>query len=424
MLCVIFLNCVGTISSSLDIEKQVSYVIRTDFAITNVASSSLIKGFVSRKDALNQQAIQDIKKQPGIIDGAPVYKNTIEDTNVTYDFGHSLTDEIFTNENNGMIFGFDKNYMKFGLGDDKRPICNVYGMEESAIARMDLRQGEMDTHSLYEKMSKGEGVIVGVEVNRTNMLLIEDLDFVDVGQVITVYKNGQPVKKLPILAKAAINGDDLEIGYTCNGPIEVGGDGLFLYLSENIYKELYDKPTIYKYAFNMEKEHQLEMTEFLDNYTKIDTSVNYLTSQSARKDALNTRTMIHFVGGLVGIIFGLVGVLNLMNTLITTILTRRHEFATMQSIGMTNRQLKKMIVFESVYYALGACLLGLIFSALCNLTLIRGILSSMWQYNFHFTLLPAFIVSISLFLVSIIVPILALKFFHKGSIVEQLRVTE
>lgn len=424
MLCVIFLNCVGTISSSLDIEKQVSYVIRTDFAITNVASSSLIKGFVSRKDALNQQAIQDIKKQPGIIEGAPVYKNTIEDTNVTYDFGHSLTDEIFTNENNGMTFGFDKNYMKFGLGDDKRPICNVYGMEESAIARMDLRQGEMDTHLLYEKMSKGEGVIVGVEVNRTNMLLIEDLDFVDVGQIITVYKNGQPVKKLPILAKAAINGDDLEIGYTCNGPIEVGGDGLLLYLSENIYKELYDKPTIYKYAFNVEKEHQLEMTEFLDNYTKIDTSVNYLTSQSARKDALNTKTMIHFVGGLVGIIFGLVGVLNLMNTLITTILTRRHEFATMQSIGMTNRQLKKMIVLESVYYALGACLLGLIFSALCNLTLIRGILSSMWQYNFHFTLLPAFIVSISLFLVSIIVPILALKFFHKGSIVEQLRVTE
>ena len=97
----------------------------------------------------------------------------------------------------------------------------------------------MDTHLLYEKMSKGEGVIVGVEVNRTNMLLIEDLDFVDVGQIITVYKNGQPVKKLPILAKAAINGDDLEIGYTCNGPIEVGGDGLLLYLSENIYRQQY-----------------------------------------------------------------------------------------------------------------------------------------------------------------------------------------
>ncbi|MDE6905945.1 MAG: ABC transporter permease [Lachnospiraceae bacterium] len=425
MLCVILLNCVGTISSSLDIEKQVSYMIRTDFAITNAASSNLIKGFVSREDKLNPQAVRDIGNRPGITEGAPVYKNTIEDRNVTYDFGHSCTKEIYTNENNGMEFGFDSQYMKFGLGDDKRPICNVYGMEECAIARMDIRQGEKDAHLLYEKMSRGEGVLVGVEVNRVNMRPIEDLDFVDVGQVITVYKDGHPVRKLPVLAKAAINGDDAEIGYTCNGPTEVGGDGLFLYLPDNIYKELYDEPVVYKYAFNVEEEHQGEMAEFLEDYTSnVDTSVSYLTAQSARENALRTRTMIHFVGGMAGTIFGFAGVLNLINTLITTILTRRHEFATMQSIGMTRGQLTKMMVFESVYYALGACLLGLLWAAVMNLTLIFGILNSRWEYTFHFTLVPALGVSIVLLLVSGIVPVLALKVFNKGSIVEQLRVAE
>ena len=49
--------------------------------------------------------------------------------------------------------------------------------------------------------------------------------------------------------------------------------------------------------------------------------------------------MINFVGGLVGVIFGIAGILNLINMMITTILTRRHEFAAMQSIGMTARQL-------------------------------------------------------------------------------------
>ena len=34
------------------------------------------------------------------------------------------------------------------------------------------------------------------------------------------------------------------------------------------------------------------------------------------------------------------GLINFTNMMITNIITRRHEFATMQSIGMTNRQLR------------------------------------------------------------------------------------
>lgn len=425
MLCIVLLNSVGTVSASLDIEKQVSFMIRTDFAVTNAVSSNLTKGFVFRKDALSDQAVKDIMAQPGIIQGAPVYKNTAEDTNVTYDFEHPLTGETFKKQDSGLYFGFDENYMSFGLGEDKRPVCNVYGMEESAIARMDLREGELDAHVLFGKMLKGEGVLVGVEADRVNMQFIEALDFTDVGQVITVYKNGRPVKKLPVLAKAAMNGDDQEIGFTCNGPLEVGGDGLSLFMPAAIFEELYDEPAVYKYAFNVEKDRREEMTRFLENYTaNIDTSVSYLTSQSARENALRTRTMLRFVGGLAGLILGFAGVLNLVNTMITTIITRRHEFAAMLSIGMSGRQLTEMVVFESVYYTLGACMLGLVMAALSGITLIRSILSSMWQYTFHFTLLPAFAVSAVLLAVSVIVPVLALRIFNRGSITQQLRVAE
>ena len=63
-------------------------------------------------------------------------------------------------------FGFDEIYNSYGLGNDGRFICNVYGMEETALARMDLREGETDAHALFQKMSAGEGVLVGVHVNR------------------------------------------------------------------------------------------------------------------------------------------------------------------------------------------------------------------------------------------------------------------
>lgn len=425
MLCVILLNCVGTAAGSLDVEKQVSYMIRTDFAVTNAAAMNNMKGFTFREDALNKQVIDAINAQPGVTDGAPVYKNTAEDTNVTYEWDHEFLEDGEIREETGLYAMFDEEGGSFHTGEDRRPVCNVYGMEESTVARLDLQEGETDAHTLYSQMEDGEGVIVGVEVDRMDMSLNPDYDLTDIGEIITVYKDGQPVMELPVLAKAAINGDDMEIGFTCQGPHNVGGDGLFIYLPANIYKELYDEPVIYKYAFDVEEDQRENMTEFLDQYMKNeDTSINYLSSQSARESAEGMRTMIHFVGGLIGVIFGIAGVLNLINTLITSILTRRHEFATMQSIGMTDRQLTKMMIFEGVYYAAGACVLGLVLAALLDLTIIKNLLRSMWMFTFHFTLLPALAVSVVLMVVSAVVPVLALRFFNKGSIVEQLRVAE
>lgn len=424
-LCVILLNSVGTAAGSLDIEKQVAYMIRTDFAVTSAAAMNGSKGFMFREDALSDQVIADISAQPGITDASPIYKNTANDTDVTYDWGHTFLDEEAVNEVSGLTIRYDENYANFGVGDDGHPLCNVYGMEESAVARLDLREGETNAHALYEEMAGGKGVIVGVNADRADMSIDKAFDFIDVGKTITVYKKGQPTMELPVLAKAAINGDDQEIGFTCNGPMEVGGDRLFLYLPANIYKKLYDKPSIYKYSFNVAKNRQEHMTAFLDHYVHTaDTDINYLSAQSARESAEGERTMINFVGGLIGVIFGIAGILNLINTMITTILTRRHEFATMRSIGMTTRQLTKMMIYESIYYAIGACLFGIVMAALLDLTVIKNLLGSMWHFTFRFTLMPAFAASLILMAVSAIVPILALRYFNKGSIVEQLRVAE
>lgn len=424
MLCVVLLNCVGTLAGSMDVEKQVAYMLRTDFAVTNVETMNNMKGFRQRDLAVSDQTMNDIASQPEVTDATPVYKNTIEDTNVTYGFGLSFT-ETFTDEETNLEFGMTADGMGFNLGSDGNPLCNVYGMEQTSIARMDIREGETNATALYEKMEKGEGILLGVDVNRQTMQFTPELDFLDIGDIITVYQDGQPVMDLPVLAKAALNGDDTEIGYVCSGPFAVGGIGLFLYLPTDLYKELYDEPAVYKYAFNVEESQRDAMTAYLNSYMEhTDPTINYLSSESARQGAEGTRIMINFVGGLIGIIFGIAGILNLLNTLITTILARRHEFATMQSIGMTNRQLTKMMIFEGVFYALGASVLGLVLAAILNLTIVQSIAGKIWYFTFHFSLVPALAASVALLIVAAIIPIGALKLFNKGSIVEKLRVTE
>ena len=423
-LCVVLLNCAGTAADSVDVEKETAFMIRTDFAVVNTASASNVRGFVWRDDALRAETIADIAARPGVTGGSAIYKNTAEDTNVTYDFGHPMTGETFENPHSGLTFGVDQ-YRSFGLGDDGRMLCNVYGMEETALARMDLREGETDAHALFQKMSAGEGVLVGVHVDRGDMSLVPELDLADVGQRVTVYKNGAAVMELPVLAKAALTTDDVGIGYTDGGPYDIGGDGLSLYLPASVYRALYDAPAVYKYSFNVEDGYEAEMTAFLEDYMETaDPGMSYLSAQAARESSEATQRMIRLVGGFVGLIFGLAGILNLTNTLITTILTRRREFAAMESVGMTWRQLTGMMVWEGVYYAAGACLLGLVLAAALDLTLVKSMVDSMWQFTFRFTLAPALAACGVLLAVSAVVPVLALRYFHKGSIVEQLRAAE
>ncbi len=431
-LCVVLLNSVGIAADSVDVEKQVDYTIRTDFAVVNAVSTNSMEGFTRRAQGLSEEVMEAVDAQKGVYGASPVYKNTLDDMNVTYDFPMEVVStETYdkTDLANGTVEGLKRAVTKEGLiyhlGNDERPLCNVYGMSEEAIARMDIREGETDAHRLYEAMQNGEGVLLGVQLDRNTMGMREEFNILDIGDVITVYKDGEVFMELPILAKAAINGDDQEIGYTSNGAFLVGSDAPSLYLPTSIYTEIYDAPAIYKYSFNVQENARNDMTAFLEDYvTNVDTSLNYASAEEARAQAMTTRTMIHFVGGLIGIIFGVCGVLNLVNTTITSILARRHEFATMQSVGMTQRQLTHMMIWEGVYYALGAVVLGIVLSIVLAFTIVRGLTNSIWYFTFHFTLFPALISGIVLIICAAIVPVIALKIFNRGSVVEKLRVSE
>ncbi len=79
------------------------------------------------------------------------------------------------------------------------------------------------------------------------------------------------------------------------------------------------------------------------------------------------------VGIIVAVILGIIGVLNLINVIFTGAIARQREFASMRSIGMTRRQLRKLFVYEGIMYAVLAGLAGVVVSAAVSLTLVKGL---------------------------------------------------
>ena len=145
------------------------------------------------------------------------------------------------------------------------------------------------------------------------------------------------------------------------------------------------------------------------------------------KNVLGIKNVVLLVGGMIGSVFALVGLINFINLVMTNIVTRRHEFATMQSIGMTNRQLRKMMISESFSYVLLAGIVGTLVAATLGMTLLRAFVENgptSMMMTFQITLLPALIMLILFLALAFIVPVVALRLFNNRSVVERLRVNE
>ena len=126
------------------------------------------------------------------------------------------------------------------------------------------------------------------------------------------------------------------------------------------------------------------------------------------------------MGNAVSIVIALVGVLNFINSMVTAIVARRREFAMIQSVGMTKRQLCRMLVYEGLFYALLTLAASYVISSLSVGVLIRAMVSGGFS-TFRFTLLPLVICTPLLLLFAVLIPYLCFRNLEKQSIVERLR---
>lgn len=134
--------------------------------------------------------------------------------------------------------------------------------------------------------------------------------------------------------------------------------------------------------------------------------------------------MFLLMGSVLSFIIGLVGILNFLNAILTSIIARRKEFAILQSIGMTGRQLKLMLIWESLYYTLGSFFLCLILNLAAAPLLSSALESVFWFFSYQFTMLPILLCIPFMLLISFLVPYLGYQNLVRQSVVERLREVE
>ena len=432
-LSIVLLNSVFIFSGSFDEDVYVKTHTKSDFAVYNPDIQAAWGDEFGHSCTVSEKSVEEIEQQPGVINEVRLYRNTFEDDHIACDWGPSFsidnTDKYAYVLPDSLNLGWTeyedgKDYA--ALTADNLPLGNVYGFSENLLNKMDIIEGESDVSVLKEKLWNDNNVILVSNYNDKGELSggADNTYYfgLSVGDTIQFYENGAPTEEFTVIAKAAVTSNEMTLtGGGSNIATDVGGPKI--YMSEDNFKEIYKTPTLYGFLFDVEEQYQQDM----ENYLMRDTDVSYNSITTLKANVLGIKNVVLLVGGMIGSVFALVGLINFINLVMTNIITRRHEFATMQSIGMTNQQLRKMMISESFSYVLLAGIVGTLAAGVLGMTLVRAFVEispSSIMMTFQMTLLPALIMLVLFLVLAFIVPVVALRLFNNRSVVERLRVNE
>ena len=183
-------------------------------------------------------------------------------------------------------------------------------------------------------------------------------------------------------------------GLNINATIIVNENGF-----ENIAsmeENYYSTETVYIEAENV-AEIEKQVLALQEEYGTLESeALNIAESMQLQKNLVLVINI--FLYGFI-VLISAIGIANIFNTISTNVLLRRREFANLKSIGMTDKQFKRMLNLECVFYGTKALLYGLPISILICFLINRGFGNAI---TFIFTL-PWSSIIISILAVYIIV---------------------
>lgn len=399
-LSIVLLNSVYTYVTSFDFDKFVADFSLTDFTVSD---TTVINSYAPYNTAnVKQDFIREAESLNGLEDIGNVYLWTSKQPLSEHDFVRlqelaASSDDIAKDFDNYMV------RQEHGV--------NVYGLDDFPAGYVQVLDGELNT----EKWKAGTGVYV------TSLRMMGDgsLCLYQPGDKISVPQLDGTSKVYDVLAV-------VDIPKALETPLQVDMGLDYIFPSSELLGNMVSADqSAMKTIFNVDDKNLLATENWLKNYTtNTDTSLDYLSKVTLRQTYDGMINMYRLVGGTLCMILALIGILNFINSMMTSILSRHKEIAMLQSVGMTGSQVKKMLIYEGIGYSVLGLLASLILSVVGSFTVVRMMGAELSYFTWHFTLLPVLLCIIPLVFITAIVPLICYNKMAQKTVVERLRTAQ
>lgn len=137
-----------------------------------------------------------------------------------------------------------------------------------------------------------------------------------------------------------------------------------------------------------------------------------------------TKITLYGMGGSLAVVLALIGIVNFINVIYSSIIERSRDFVIMESIGLTKKQIIRLVTFESLIY-FGLTMLLVLTVGNCILLIIYNTFSSVVTYaEFSYPVLLLLGIGFLLFFICYFVPKIAISKNFSTTIVERLKTNE
>lgn len=259
-----------------------------------------------------------------------------------------------------------------------------------------------DTRLLYQYEDGKDGV----KRVETNLLKLEEGDILEYYD--SMDENGNLISKQEI--KIAKRADKYPLGSLCStdtNPVIIISD-------ENMENFEYGIASMAIKAKDPYKVQE-EIIE-IDKTNK----ANIYNAEENVRAAKNMNLIVSiFLYGFISVI-SIIGITNIFNTITTNMALRNREFAILKSIGMTNREFRRMINYESFIYGLKALIFGLPVGILLSY-LIYNVTSDVYSTKYRFPIIPVMISVVFVFAIISLTMRYSVKKTRKQNIIETIR---
>lgn len=397
-LSVILLNSIFTVTSSFSMDQFLKKFVVSDFLIANAEYfNSEYYGVKEgiEEISLSESFIRACEEEEGFERGGRLYmSNEVGLEAETY----QPTENVMTDENGEFYNMFGSEKVPYQRNEDGNYRTTFYGLEDYPLEKAEPFEGETDLSVIKEKLATGK-YLLGAVATDDNDQVIEDEIYYHAGDHVTLVMKDGEKREFEILSLIKEN---------YYGLTNRMGSQFAFYTTADVFLSMESPDYLMSYEFDVEDGREAQFEEFLENYTTTQEPLMHYESKQKWLDEFNGLTgLFTLVGGVLTMVVGVIGILNFVNATLTGIVTRKREFAIMEAIGMTKRQLTRMLMLEGLYYAGFTILCSLAGGCLLSVTLVRILADGMWFMEYQFILWPMLIVFPILLLLGVLVPYLA-----------------
>lgn len=176
------------------------------------------------------------------------------------------------------------------------------------------------------------------------------------------------------------------------------------------------------YAFDTDDGATADMENFLAEYTEtVNPDLSYVSTTLFVDEFNGFRSMFALLGGTLSAIIAVIGVLNVFNAILTGITSRRRELAMLQSIGMTAKQLRRMLVIEGLLYTLGAVVLAAVLVLAISPFAGEAVGGLFFWFSYRPTYWPLLVAAPVFAAVGVLIPLASVRRMQRNSVVDRLR---